>query len=239
MSLRLVAALRAWLPARGPARAGEARIDKLIVAGARATASISQRIDFISARAARHALSRLYADRRPAPAGEIRGARRRLRLRHLLRNGAGRGDRPRARRIRYRAARDPLSQRHRRTGTSAIIISSNGASTTSRTRSAAAIAMDGAIEIDKTVYWHKALGKRRFADAVIPRAMLHGQQSDCCAPATSSASSPSGRIWTISTSASSPSRPMASCCCAMREKPRTACSTSAWTASSRSTACVT
>ena len=30
--------------------------------------------------------------------------------------------------------------------------------------------MDGAIELDKTVYWHKALGRRRFAMHVIPRA---------------------------------------------------------------------
>ena len=35
-----------------------------------------------------------------------------------------------------------------------------------------AIALDGAVEIDKTVYWHKALGKRRFAMRVIPRAVF-------------------------------------------------------------------
>jgi hypothetical protein len=33
-----------------------------------------------------------------------------------------------------------------------------------------AIAMDGAVEIEKTVYWHRALGKRRFSMAGIPRA---------------------------------------------------------------------
>ena len=32
-----------------------------------------------------------------------------------------------------------------------------------------AIVMDGAIEFEKTVYWHKALGRRRFAMQVIPR----------------------------------------------------------------------
>jgi hypothetical protein len=32
-----------------------------------------------------------------------------------------------------------------------------------------AVALDGAVEIDKTVYWHRALGKRRFAMRVIPR----------------------------------------------------------------------
>lgn len=32
-----------------------------------------------------------------------------------------------------------------------------------------AIALNGAVTIDKTVYWHKALGRRRFAMQVIPR----------------------------------------------------------------------
>jgi len=31
------------------------------------------------------------------------------------------------------------------------------------------ITMDGAIDIEKTVYWHKALGRRRFAMQVVPR----------------------------------------------------------------------
>ncbi len=31
------------------------------------------------------------------------------------------------------------------------------------------IAMDGAIELHKTVYWHRALGRRRFTMSVIPR----------------------------------------------------------------------
>ena len=30
--------------------------------------------------------------------------------------------------------------------------------------------MEGAVELDKTVYWHKALGRRRFAMHVIPSA---------------------------------------------------------------------
>ena len=34
------------------------------------------------------------------------------------------------------------------------------------------IVMPGAVEIDKTVYWHKALGRRHFAMTVIPRAAL-------------------------------------------------------------------
>jgi hypothetical protein len=35
-----------------------------------------------------------------------------------------------------------------------------------------AIAMDGMIELDKTVYWHKALGRRHFAMHVIPRGIF-------------------------------------------------------------------
>ena len=35
-----------------------------------------------------------------------------------------------------------------------------------------AIAMDGAVELDKMVYWHRELGRRRFAMTVIPRATL-------------------------------------------------------------------
>jgi hypothetical protein len=34
------------------------------------------------------------------------------------------------------------------------------------------VALDGAVEIEKTVYWHHALGKRRFAMRVIPRAVF-------------------------------------------------------------------
>ena len=34
------------------------------------------------------------------------------------------------------------------------------------------IAMDGAVELHKTVYWHRALGRRRFAMTVIPRATV-------------------------------------------------------------------
>jgi hypothetical protein len=35
-----------------------------------------------------------------------------------------------------------------------------------------AVAFDGAVDIDKTVYWHKALGRRRFDMHVIPRAVF-------------------------------------------------------------------
>jgi hypothetical protein len=34
------------------------------------------------------------------------------------------------------------------------------------------VTLDGSINIDKTVYWHKELGRRRFSIAVIPRAVF-------------------------------------------------------------------
>jgi hypothetical protein len=34
------------------------------------------------------------------------------------------------------------------------------------------VAMDGAVELQKTVYWHRELGRRRFDMSVIPRAAL-------------------------------------------------------------------
>lgn len=40
-----------------------------------------------------------------------------------------------------------------------------------------AILLDGSVEIEKTVYWHRALGKRRFSMAVIPRATMLANKS--------------------------------------------------------------
>lgn len=39
-----------------------------------------------------------------------------------------------------------------------------------------ALAMDGAVALEKTVYWHHALGRRRFSMSVIPRATLLANQ---------------------------------------------------------------
>ena len=40
-----------------------------------------------------------------------------------------------------------------------------------------AMVMDGAVELDKTVYWHRELGRRRFAMTVIPRATFLSNKS--------------------------------------------------------------
>jgi Protein of unknown function (DUF1460) len=41
-----------------------------------------------------------------------------------------------------------------------------------------AIAMDGAVELQKSVYWHRELGRRRFSMSVIPRAALLANKSE-------------------------------------------------------------
>jgi hypothetical protein len=40
-----------------------------------------------------------------------------------------------------------------------------------------AIAMDGAVALDKTIYWHRELGRRRFSMTVIPRATMLANKS--------------------------------------------------------------
>jgi N-acetylmuramoyl-L-alanine amidase-like len=40
-----------------------------------------------------------------------------------------------------------------------------------------AIAMDGSVALEKTVYWHRELGQRRFSMTVIPRIMLLANKS--------------------------------------------------------------
>ena len=44
-----------------------------------------------------------------------------------------------------------------------------------------AISMDGAVELHKTVYWHRALGRRRFTMAVIPRDTLLANKAQLAA----------------------------------------------------------
>ena len=100
------------LPGFSPAQAARRRIDALILM-ARALPPVAAAHRLHLARAHRHALSRLHLDRRPAPAGALRRARRRLRLRHLLRNRAGGRALRALERLRARTAPHPLSQRRR------------------------------------------------------------------------------------------------------------------------------
>ena len=109
--LRILAGGRFWRPASGQrCRRGAHRQADRRSARARADVTAHR---FHFRRAARHALSRLHADRRAAPAGTIRAARRRLRLRDVLRDGAGGGAVARHGRVRGHLAGNPLPARHR------------------------------------------------------------------------------------------------------------------------------
>jgi hypothetical protein len=44
-----------------------------------------------------------------------------------------------------------------------------------------AIAMDGSVELQKSVYWHRELGRRRFSMTVIPRATMLANKSKLAA----------------------------------------------------------
>ena len=102
-----------------------------------------------------------------------------------------------------------------------------------------AVAIDGSVEIDKTVYWHKALGRRRFAMQVMPRAvfmdsvaLLH--TGDIVGFVTER---PNLDYFHFGFIAFDDDGEFLLAAC--RAKPRTVCSTSAWTLSSRTIACVT
>jgi N-acetylmuramoyl-L-alanine amidase-like protein len=43
------------------------------------------------------------------------------------------------------------------------------------------VAMDGSVKLQKTVYWHREFGRRRFAMTVIPRAILLANQRELVA----------------------------------------------------------
>jgi hypothetical protein len=48
-------------------------------------------------------------------------------------------------------------------------------------KTCSAIAMDGAVELQKSVYWHRELGRRRFSMKVIPRAVMLANKSKLAA----------------------------------------------------------
>ncbi len=169
-ALQLLAGAAAFAAGGWPARAGEARIDKLIVA-AQAQTSISQRIDFIS-RALIGTDYRGYTliggphwpekfvvrddafDCVTFCETALAAA--------IAREPAGFEDALRA--IRYR---DGIVNWYERNHYFFEWSRHNIENKVCR-----AVAIDGSIEIDKTVYWHKALGRRTFAMQVVPRAIF-------------------------------------------------------------------
>ena len=149
-----------------------AHVIERLIQEARALPRVSQRIDFISGKllGIRYRADTLIG--RPEASGEIRRPRRRLRLRDVLRGGAGRRHRPRHRaNSRPRCAASATTTARCNT-TSAIIISPTGASATSRTASAGRSRSSRRSTIDKTVTWHREFGKRHVSMTAIAKATL-------------------------------------------------------------------
>jgi hypothetical protein len=160
----------AAVAAAGPSQAGEARIERLIAEAQRFSA-ISQRIDFISG-ALRGTRYRRYT--------LIGGPHRRERF--VLRDdgfdcvtfcetvlaAAGARDilefETKLREIRYHNGTVNWFERNH--------YFFEWSRRNIENRICRAVVLDGAVEIEKTVYWHRALGKRTFAMQVIPRAVF-------------------------------------------------------------------
>jgi hypothetical protein len=165
-----ILACGAAMAAAGPGEAGEARIERLI-ADAQRFPAISQRIDFISA-ALRGTRYRGYT--------LIGGPHRRERL--VLRDdgfdcmtfcetvlaAAAARDTPEfeanLREIRYHSGTVKWFERNH--------YFFEWSRHNIENKICRAVVLDGAVAIEKTVYWHRALGKRKFAMQVIPRAVF-------------------------------------------------------------------
>ena len=236
--LQILAGAALWRPAGPHAVPAKRASARLIARGAAPfrqfrSASISSR-PRCAARA-----TRLHADRRAAPAGKIRRARRRLRLRHILRNRAGGRDRAQdagefetaLRDIRYHNGIVNWYERNH--------YFFEWSRAQRREQDCAA----GSPWTARSTSKRPSIGKRASASGNSRcgsfRAPCFWPTKTSWRPATSSASSRRRRTWIISTSVLSSSRPTASCCCATPPKAGTACWTSAWTALSRTIACAT
>ncbi len=160
----------AAVAAAGPSQAGEARVERLI-AEAQRFSSISQRIDFISA-ALRSTRYRSYT----LIGGPHRPERFVLRddgfdcvtFCETVLAAAGARDRPEfeanLRQIRYHNGTVNWFERNH--------YFFEWSRHNIENKICRAVALDGAVEIEKTVYWHRELGKRKFAMQVIPRAVF-------------------------------------------------------------------
>ncbi len=89
-----------------------------------------------------------------------------------------------------------------------------------------AVDIPGSIEIQKTVYWHRELGRRLFSMTVVP-AQPSWPTSRCSPAEISSALLRNGRTWTTFMSALLPSAATANCCCGTLRKAGGASSMSA------------
>jgi len=165
--LRLLAGGAALAAGAGPSRAGEARIDRLIVE-APAPGSMSQRIDFISQAliGTQYRGFTLVGGPHAPEQFVVRDDAfdcvtfcETVLAAAIAREPVAFGDTLRT--IRYR---DGIVNWYERNHYFFEWSRHNVENKVCR-----AISMDGAVEIEKTVSWHRALGKRRFAMQVIPR----------------------------------------------------------------------
>jgi hypothetical protein len=169
-ALQLLAGGAAWTAGAGPALAGESRIERLIVE-ARVYDHISQRIDYIS-NALRGSRYRGYT----LIGGPYRPEKFVVRddgfdcvtfcetvlAAAIARNFAE--FEPRLREIRYHNGVVNWYERNH--------YFFEWSRHNVENKLCRVIAMDGAVEIEKTVHWHRALGKRRFSMLGIPGAVF-------------------------------------------------------------------
>ena len=173
--LQILAGATAWAAASRPGLAGEARIGRLI-GEAKALPTVAQRIDFIS-RALRGTRYREYT--------LIGGPRRAEQfvvrddafdcvtfcetvLAAAMAHDVGEFELA-LRAIRYHNGVVTWRERNH--------YFFEWSQHNVENKTCRALAMDGSVELQKTVYWHRELGRRRFAMRVIPRAALLANKS--------------------------------------------------------------
>ena len=123
--------------------------------------------------------------------------------------------RARPRRIRDGAARDPLSQRHRElVRAQSLFLRVGPAQCREQDLPLARHGRRGRHRRRRSI-GTRALGRRRFAMPVIPRATFLANKAQARDRRHCRLRHAGGRIWIISTSALSPSATTANCCCGM------------------------
>jgi hypothetical protein len=169
-ALQLLAGSAAWMAGSGAASSGENRIERLI-ADARVYGHISQRIEYIS-RALRGSRYRGYTliggPRRPEKFVVRDDGFDCVTFCETVLAAASARDigefESRLREIRYHNGIVNWYERNHYFFEWSLHNVEN--------KMCRVIAMEGAVKIEKTVYWHRALGKRRFSMLGIPRAVF-------------------------------------------------------------------
>ena len=213
-------------------RAKTALIERLIQE-ARALPNVSQRIDFISGKllGVRYQANTLIGS--PKQPGEIRRPRRCVRLRDVLRGGAGGGHRPRPRRVRDVAPPHPLRPRQCAIRPAQSLFR-RLVQAQHRERHLPA-GRDRAVDRDRQDR-HLAPRVRQApgVDRGDCQGDVAGRTPSCWRRATSSASRRGGRASITSHRPRRVRQGPASCCCATPRKAAAASSTTRWRHSSPS-----